>query len=152
MVLNVVSYIIPQSTSRPSSPRLSRGSAAEAPTVDQCGLFDADLPESLTPISTYVRRRTPQTSPIATTFLGSMRDELPPSPSVPPTLPTLPFVLLPAPYSFAPSSDVTDNPLPEAPEGGSVFPSRRSYRPTGVRISARLNFRENRPYRITPVA
>jgi hypothetical protein len=122
-----------------------------------------------TPISTYVRRRTPQSSPSSPTFIhptkssDSPQDDLP----MPFTLPTMPYLFPPTSscYSFPPTSN-TDFDRPSSrnsplyasqvlPDISEVEPLRsRSYRQTGVRLStsrSELRVHAYRP-RISPVA
>ncbi|TFK76085.1 hypothetical protein BDN72DRAFT_365827 [Pluteus cervinus] len=101
----------------------------------------SELPAN-TPISTYVRRKTPGTSPTSPTFPHGSRDGTSPSNSpMPFSLPTLPpmFPRSPSSDSFPLTPDDVDQlpPSPEFSQRSILDPnfSRKSRRHIGVRIS-----------------
>ncbi|CDO74051.1 hypothetical protein BN946_scf185043.g101 [Trametes cinnabarina] len=104
-----------------TSPRLSpistsfRGRRSKRP--ENLPLSDADL-MAYTPISSYVRRKTPQNSPTSPTFFARDRD---PAPTHHPlTIPTLPTLLSPASFAMQ-SSDSEDDEMDAIPDSAASF-------------------------------
>ncbi|KAH9853771.1 hypothetical protein C2E23DRAFT_884428 [Lenzites betulinus] len=99
-----------------TSPRLSpistsfRGRRARRP--ENLPLSDADL-MAYTPISSYVRRKTPQNSPTSPTFA---RDRDSAALAHPLTIPALPTLLSPASFTTQSSSDSEDDDMEAVPE------------------------------------
>lgn len=99
--------------------------------------LDADLIAN-TPISTFVRLRSPQSSPISPTFPTRKRRAT--APSVPVSIPTLPQFCFPAPASASntsPASDTDEDALSDAPSRPPSVRRPRQRRSTGVqRVSS----------------
>ncbi|KAF8897358.1 hypothetical protein BD779DRAFT_369631 [Infundibulicybe gibba] len=135
-----------QSTSPriPSSPLQRRRSSKSGRglTVNVYG-SRTDLAAN-TPISIYVRRKTPGTSPTSPTFPRELRCDSPGDQARPFTLPTLPplFPQSPSSDSFpiTPNSDTDLHPLDGVPSFNKLDVldgfTRRSRRHTGIRISS----------------
>ncbi|EMD40566.1 hypothetical protein CERSUDRAFT_91297 [Gelatoporia subvermispora B] len=124
-------------------------------------LSDGDLPAH-TPISTFVRRKTPQTSPTSPTFptLSKKRSS---SPSLPVSIPTLPQFFPPATYTGYNTSDTDDDDMQTDPPQHRLRGARyvvakesavRSYRSGGIgrRSLLQASALENRQRHISPIA
>ncbi|KIP12827.1 hypothetical protein PHLGIDRAFT_113416 [Phlebiopsis gigantea 11061_1 CR5-6] len=109
----------------PSTSGLSR-------RLDKKLTLDADLIAN-TPISTFVRLRSPQSSPISPTFPNRPKRRST-SPSVPVSIPTLPtFCFPPLPADAAPLSSDTDD---DIPSDASSTRRQRKRRARAVRQTA----------------
>ncbi|OSC99171.1 hypothetical protein PYCCODRAFT_1446954 [Trametes coccinea BRFM310] len=107
-----------------TSPRLSpistsfRGRRSKRPDNLNLPLSDADL-MAYTPISSYVRRKTPQNSPTSPTFARD-RDAAAVSTHHPLTIPALPTLLSPASFTTQ-SSDSEDDEMDAVPDSAASF-------------------------------
>ncbi|KAH9951772.1 hypothetical protein B0H21DRAFT_190877 [Amylocystis lapponica] len=125
-------------------------------------LSDTNLTAN-TPISTFVRRKTPQSSPASPTFPHRMKNRSI-SPSAPVSIPTVPLVFPPQSRYPSSDSDDDDTPLASAPLSRfhtfprhtiKVSPPLPQYDSSGVRISAFARPRDmesQHQLHITPVA
>ncbi|PCH41428.1 hypothetical protein WOLCODRAFT_163085 [Wolfiporia cocos MD-104 SS10] len=77
-----------------------------------------------TPISSFVRRKTPQTSPTSPTF-PERRRKRSSSPTVPVSIPTLPFVFPPSPTFKYSNSDSDDEDMPDVSNTSVNVPRRQ---------------------------
>jgi len=117
-----------------SSPRLSRRSTNKL-SVNVYGSA-SDLAAN-TPISSYVRRKTPGTSPTSPTFSQESRDSPPPMPVTVPTLPTFwPNSANSDSFPFTPKDSESISFENDYSFGDATKPrSRRHRRHVGIRIS-----------------
>ena len=99
--------------------RRSSGLGLGSRRPEKLSLGDSDFMAN-TPISTFVRRKTPQSSPISPTFPHRKRSTSPSAPVLIPTLPTFIFPQLPTINGGgAASSDSEDDPM-DAPVSSVV--------------------------------
>ncbi|KAJ3534379.1 hypothetical protein NM688_g7148 [Phlebia brevispora] len=121
--------------------------------------LDADLIANM-PISTFLRRKTPQSSPISPTF--PCRSKRSSSPSLPVSIPTLPTFFFPQqqaqPFATGNMSSDTDDDM-MSDSSASLGPTRRQRKPAGRQRSTSrlsepaLSTRRNRHRRrISPLA
>ncbi|KAL6299129.1 hypothetical protein BKA93DRAFT_619990 [Sparassis latifolia] len=107
---------------------------------DKLALSDTDLTAN-TPISTLVRRKTPQASPTSPTFAHRTKRRSC-SPAFPMSIPSLPHVFPPSPTANGFDSDPEDDDMEVTPKTSSYnarrpsHNSRPMYDDCGVRISA----------------
>ncbi|KAG6885351.1 hypothetical protein C0993_002827 [Termitomyces sp. T159_Od127] len=121
------------SPSKPTSPRRVSRRPANNLSINIYGSA-SDLAVN-TPISSYVRRKTPGASPTSPTFPHEFRDSPTISP-MPMTVPTLPAFWHKSSPSSLPTTRDTESPTTENCSSGEVAKThRRSRRSIGTRIS-----------------
>ena len=128
---------------------------------EKLSLTEGDFIAS-TPISTYVRRKTPQNSPITPTFPHRKRSSSPSAPLLIPTLPTFIFPQLPTIDSVSKqSTDAEDDPMDISsstaahynPSHAKLKVSRRSEASISLGLSSSpLDPAPLEAHRLTPVA
>lgn len=173
--LEVLNERLQSLSTSPPPLSMAAGRRRVLPWLESISVYPDDLTPSFdnkvnTPISSYVRRKTPQSSPISPTFPRytahgtNHQSSVPPSPpTLPISLPTLPTIYSDSVTSFSLSSSDAGsergsstrsspfypvNPLPDITEKESV------HRHTGLRLSApyRADFSQHhRNHHIPPV-